>query len=468
MRRFTSMIGAAIGVLVGVEAAATDSNDNRVQWLRQHVIEIATPRPLANDDADLRPLADVLADARVVQLGEQTHGDGTAFLLRTRLVRFLHEQLGFDAVAFESGFYECQAVQAALSTASISLHEAIDRGVYPIWAESRQMQHLFAYLRGTHASARPVEFFGFDVQFSHPSTRRQLPTDLMEVLERVVSPGLDAGQRQQLDSIVQAVAGAGQYKIDVETHVSNQQFLERLRSTLRNAQTASDATEPSRSLRWWVQVINGLKHMERTTYLRSLAPPFNPARPELTFGSPFAIRAGNARDLGMAENIQWWLDGPGQDRKLIVWAANNHVGYRRGTPTGMRLPDEREKPVSTPAGVHVQRMLGDEAYTFLTVVYSGDWAAPSIRTAEGELRWTEGDHPPAATGTLAALLHEAGRPLALLDLRAVRKDADHWLNQPIVIRADLFNGEAVIPSRCCDGILFIDHMEPSVPRTDRR
>lgn len=329
------------------------------------------------------------------------------------------------------------------------------------------MQRLFAFLRSTHASARPVEFFGFDVQFSRPSTLQQLPADLTEFFERIDNHTMDAAQRQQLDSIVQAIAGAGQHKIDVEMHVSNQLFLERLRSTLRRVQAESDATEPDRGLRWWDQVINGLQHMEQNIHLRSLAPPFNPARPEATFGSPFTIRAGNARDLGMAENIQWWLDGPGQDRKLIVWAANSHVAYRKGELTATPPPDDTAAPVSTPAGAHVRRVLGDEAYTILTVQYEGHWAAPSIRAADGELRWTEGDHPPAETGTLAALLHEAGSPLALLDLRAIREDADHWLNQPIVIRQDLFKGEAVVPSRYCDGILFIDHMEPSTPRTDR-
>ena len=189
---------------------------------------------------------------------------------------------------------------------------------------------------------------------------------------------------------------------------------------------------------------------------------------EETLGSPFRIRAGNARDVGMAENIQWWLDGPGQDRKLIVWAANNHVAYRKGLQSAMRHPDETEKPVSIPAGAHVQRMLRDNVYTILTVPYAGDWAAPSIRTAEGALRWTQGEHPPAVTGSLASLLHAAGPAVALLDLRAIREDPDHWLNQAIVIRQDMFKGEAVLPSRCCDGILFIDHMEPSVPRTDRR
>src|SRR5258708_6197993 len=51
-----------------------------------------TPIPsieLGADVSDLRPLARAIGDARVVLLGEQTHADGTTFVAKTRLVRFL-------------------------------------------------------------------------------------------------------------------------------------------------------------------------------------------------------------------------------------------------------------------------------------------------------------------------------------------------------------------------------------------
>ncbi len=108
-------------------------------------------------------------------------------------------------------------------------------------------------------------------------------------------------------------------------------------------------------------------------------------------------------------------------------------------------------------------MLDDGVYTILAVSYTGSWAAPSIRTAEGRLRWTRGDYPTAEAGSLAALLHQTGFPYAFLDLRATREQLSHWLHQPMVIRQDLFNGNAIIPAHYCDGILFIDKMQPSEP-----
>ena len=61
----------------------------------------------ANGDAtDLIPLKSLVGAARVVALGEPTHGAHEPLAFRNRLIRFLVEQMGFTAVALETGFTE--------------------------------------------------------------------------------------------------------------------------------------------------------------------------------------------------------------------------------------------------------------------------------------------------------------------------------------------------------------------------
>ena len=79
--------------------------DDRVDWLKKHAAPITTLDIGKQNDrfAELKPFGEAVGDARVVFLGEQTHGDGTTFEAKARLIRYLHEVKGFDVLAFESG-----------------------------------------------------------------------------------------------------------------------------------------------------------------------------------------------------------------------------------------------------------------------------------------------------------------------------------------------------------------------------
>ena len=57
-------------------------------------------------DRDLIFLKEVLKDKRIVLLGEQSHGDGATFEAKVRLIKFLHQELGFTILSFESGLYD--------------------------------------------------------------------------------------------------------------------------------------------------------------------------------------------------------------------------------------------------------------------------------------------------------------------------------------------------------------------------
>ena len=67
--------------------------------------EIRTVDP-GESNEDLRPFLDLVGDARVVGLGECTHGSSEIHRLKHRLVRLLVEELGFSALVFEANLAE--------------------------------------------------------------------------------------------------------------------------------------------------------------------------------------------------------------------------------------------------------------------------------------------------------------------------------------------------------------------------
>ena len=87
--------------------------------------------PTDTDFRDLEFLKTEIGPARVVMLGEPSHGEGNVFGAKIRLLRFLHEQLGFTTVAFKSGFYDLHKAQQALDEGK-SAQEALGNSVFPI------------------------------------------------------------------------------------------------------------------------------------------------------------------------------------------------------------------------------------------------------------------------------------------------------------------------------------------------
>ena len=57
--------------------------------------------------ADLKPLFDRIGDARIVMLGEASHGTHEYYTWRTHISKRLIEEKGFDFIAVEGDWPDC-------------------------------------------------------------------------------------------------------------------------------------------------------------------------------------------------------------------------------------------------------------------------------------------------------------------------------------------------------------------------
>src|SRR5262249_17887740 len=164
-----------------------EARASRIAWLEEHTHEIDSIDFDDNEVEDLEAFGKAVGDARIVMLGEQTHGDGTTFRAKARLVRFLYEEMGFDVLAFESGLYDMHKVWERIR-AGEDARKAARRGLFSMWSNSRQVQPLIDYVGERAQSRRPLELAGFDCQFNGSATRDRLVDDLNAFL---VAQGVD-------------------------------------------------------------------------------------------------------------------------------------------------------------------------------------------------------------------------------------------------------------------------------------
>ena len=433
--------------------AAADALD---AWLAANVLPIRSPDAM-DDFTDLEPLAARLAGARIVQLGEPSHGAGGCFAAKARLVRFLHQRLGFDVLAWESGLVDVELVDAALDAGEAAV-PAAQRGILKIWSASEECRTLFQYARDSRAGARPLTMAGFDVQFTGREGFTRFASDLRAFVGAVRDPALRLEAGRIAGEVVDAFAGFDAFLQARAARAAQvppfprREALERLQAgveglgrllEVRRAEFAAVAGERRRG--FMARALanlggNGANLYE--TYAEDLPSPI----PQ--------VASSNRRDALMAETVRWLLEEGYPSRKIILWGHNAHLMNAYYQAPDFKTISLHPAPnTMKPVGVHLADWYGDAVYTIGFTAYMG---------ADGWVGAPPKEIAPASENGLEARLHRLGHPHALLDVRQTRRKLGHPLRRRLSRRAPKYDEVAVEdPSQPYDAIFFIDRMRPA-------
>lgn len=433
MHRLLCLLAAAL--LVSPLCAQPDTaavHAERVAWLKANVTPIRTLDPADDDMSDLMPLKAAIGDARIVMLGEQSHADGATFLAKARLIRFLHREMGFNVLAWESGLYDVHRAWERIEEGADPI-EAIEQAVFSVWTASEQVYPVLAYVADAAKTERPLEVAGFDMQATGRFSREELVPDL-EAFFAGVAPELLQGAawqafRAPYDYIRQ---GTGP-ELRTMPEDARQRFYAAV-DTLQRIAAGTPAPEAA----FWAQVLESSGTLMHFLWNMDMQNP----RPDVF----------NLRDAQMADNLLWLAQHRYPDRKIIVWGATSHVTRNRD-----RIQTEAA-PKMIPMGDLVYEALGDAVYTIGFTAYDGEIGYPR----EGE-RGRPRPIGPAPAGSLDALLHATGHDAAFLDLRDIRPGGA-WLHEPLVSRPMGYAPMRAPWPEVMDGVLFVDVMTPSTMR----
>jgi erythromycin esterase-like protein len=113
---------------------------------------------------DMQRLKRVVGDARIVSLGEATHGTREFFQLKHRLLEFLATEMGFTIFSIEANLPEAYRMNDYVLTGSGDPRQLL-RGMYFWTWDTEEVLDMILWMRRFNASGRgPLQFTGFDMQ----------------------------------------------------------------------------------------------------------------------------------------------------------------------------------------------------------------------------------------------------------------------------------------------------------------
>lgn len=156
--------------------------ESRVAYVRNHAIPLLNIDPKDDDVSDLVGLKKYIGDSRIVMLGEQTHRETETLYGKLKILKFLHEEMDFNVLAFESDFYSCNRYQEHVAKNNSVSEIDWTKIIYP-WFRINEFYSTMDYVKGTRKTNTPIEIAGFDPQIYRDWSQEYLASELVGFLK---------------------------------------------------------------------------------------------------------------------------------------------------------------------------------------------------------------------------------------------------------------------------------------------
>jgi protein-L-isoaspartate(D-aspartate) O-methyltransferase len=359
------------------------------------------------ETASFDALVDRIGDARIVLLGEATHGTSEFYRMRARISRELIVRRGFQFVAVEADWPDAARVDDyVLGGARRSALEFTPFSRFPTWMWRNDEVHDFVDWLRAHNADCPTNKAGF-----HGLDLYSLFTSIAAVLAYLdeVDPVAARVARHRYGTLTpwqKDPAAYGHAVLAGRYESSETEVVAMLRDMLgRRLEYARNDGE-----RFFDAAQNARLVADAERYYRAMY-----------YGSAVSW---NLRDTHMFETLQSLLAFYGPESKGIVWEHNSHVGNAAATEMSARGEHN--------VGQLCRQLVGDRAYIVGfgtdhgTVAAASDWATPMQRMRV----------VPAREGSYEHLCHDSGVPAFALHLRRPsRRAVREELEAPLLERA---------------------------------
>jgi erythromycin esterase-like protein len=363
----------------------------------------AAARPLPAPDAPgFAAHFDFLADAKVVLLGEASHGTAEFYQARAAITQRLVAEHGFRIVALEADWPD-----AAVLNRYVRGHgprpdatPAFQR--FPRWMwRNREFDALVQWLRAHNAAqpeAQQASVRGLDIYNLSASMRA-----VIDYLEGVDPAAAKVARERYgcLSPWSEEPAGYGRHAFAAGYARCEAPVLAMLRDLLaRELRYAADDPDAFLDATHNARLVASAEEYYRTMYHGAAA-------------------SWNLRDTHMFETLDHLLAAGGPDAKAVVWAHNSHIGDARETGMGRERGELNLGQLCRQRWGEQARLVGFGTHSG-TVAAANDWDEPMQVM----------DVRPSLPESIERLAHDAGLPRMWLPL-AASTGADDGLAQAL-------------------------------------
>ncbi|MBC8145247.1 MAG: erythromycin esterase family protein, partial [bacterium] len=400
---------------------------------------------------DMARLGKLIGKAKIVALGEATHGSREFFQFKHRMLEFLVREMGFTVFAIEASASACLNINDYVMGRTDSGAAALDSQGYWTW-NTVEVMDMINWMRAYNRSVtveRRVSFVGIDMQVNAEAYKR-----LITYLYRV-----DSELAIRMDSLPRP------WGVRRE-HYDNS--IEGISSLAFDADSASSSMLHFATMR--KQYASGLHEMTLRAddmVARSSMSEFDTAFFHLSilnqYIDAFAPDAKpGVRDQYLADNLARYVRESGPTARVVLWAHNAHI--RKGEGQGVKWMGNR-----------LNEKFRDQYYAIGLTFDQGAFQSRDVGT-DGKSQLAEFTIGSAPHHMLEWYLASTRRELFFIDLRNTeRKSVDvvNWLAAPHYLRSvgSTYANELgptfveYIPSRDFDGLVFIRRTSRARPNS---
>jgi erythromycin esterase len=412
--------------------AALALKPEQLAWLKENAVPFATDEAGHGFD-DLKPLRAMIGDARVVALGEGTHGTAEFFRMKHRLTEFLAAEMGFTVFAIEASMPETYRVNDYVLKGEGDPKELLSGMYFWTW-NTQEVLDLILWMREFNKAGKGrVEFLGFDMQepkLAAANVRAfvaKADPDYLKTLDEAYD-GLKSYHKLQRDASPRQPGGEGPGAVAaIATRLEVGKLSGRVGEVLKHLEGERDrlaAAGDPKAVDWAIQ--NARVVTQAVTM----------------------ITAGPShRDRCMAENVDWILAQHPPGTKVVLWAHNGHVARSKNAMGGFLA---RRHPTD-------MAVVGFAFHEGRYNAFARMWGGLKANDAR-----------PSEPGSVEHALHQTGLPRAAVDLRGASKTSpgSAWLAGPLehrsigALHVESAFFPAVLPEEY-DVLIFFDKTSPS-------